>query len=126
MSNVMPPLNSARTSQLGLSAVVAPRHACSTAGASALVAHGQAGLLMEPARRQGSGSSLVCERTWRVAASGRPWAHATRLSRWGRVVACERSAFAVGAAHNWSLERTAQRPLRALWSAAQLQRYAPA
>jgi len=121
MSNVMPPLNPARTWSRGRVEVAAPRRtSLATGGASALVAFGQAGLLTEPARRQRSGSVLVLRRSSRLAASGRPWVRAPRLSRWGRVVARERGAFVVGAAHNSSSERTSNGvpPL----AAAQLQR----
>jgi len=121
MSNVMPPLNPARTRRHGRIGVAAPRRTSLAAvGASALVAFGQAGLLTEPARRQRSGSVLVLRRASRLAPSGRPRVRAARLSRWGRVVGCERGAFVVGAAHNSSSERTSKGvpPL----AAAQLQR----
>ena len=120
MSNVMPPLNLARTWRQGRVEVVAPRRASGHGRSERAVAHGQAGLLTEPARVRRSGSVLALRRAWRVVASGRPWVRAARLSRWGRVVACLHSAFVGGAAHNSSSERTSKGvpPL----AAAQLQR----
>src|SRR5438034_6308085 len=120
--NVMPPLRLLASSCPSRVAVATASRSLATSGAGALVACVQAGLLTAPARTEGREILLVLRRSLRLAARGRPWVRASRLSRWGRVVVWERGAFVVGAAHNSSSERTAQRPPRALWSAAQLQR----